>query len=58
MATLVAREFPARGVDLHSFFVGLVAIHELVGPVAAKWTLDRSGETNWVAASAEGGGLV
>lgn len=45
MATLVAREFPEWGAELQSFFVGLVAIHEIIGPIAAKWTLDRAGET-------------
>jgi Kef-type K+ transport system membrane component KefB len=45
MATLVAREFPDWGVELQGFFVALVAIHELIGPIAAKWTLDRAGET-------------
>ena len=35
----------AQRVALQRFFVALVAIHELIGPIAAKWTLDRAGET-------------
>lgn len=45
MATLVAREFPGWGAELQGLFVGIVAVHELIGPIAAKWTLDRAGET-------------
>ncbi|MDT8436591.1 MAG: cation:proton antiporter [Gemmatimonadota bacterium] len=44
MVELVAREFPGWGEELRGIFVGMVAVHELVGPVAAKWTLDRAGE--------------
>jgi Kef-type K+ transport system membrane component KefB len=55
MATLLAREFPGWGAELQSFFVGLVAIHEIIGPVAAKWTLDRAGETGKAPARAGSG---
>ena len=44
MATLLAQEFPTWGAQLQGFFVGMVAVHELAGPVLAKWTLDRAGE--------------
>ena len=44
MAELLSREFPTWGAELYGFFVGMVAIHELAGPVLAKWTLDRAGE--------------
>jgi Kef-type K+ transport system membrane component KefB len=44
MAELLSREFPTWGAELYGFFVGMVAVHELVGPVLAKWTLDRAGE--------------
>ena len=44
MVTIVARQFPGWGEDLRDMFVGMVAVHELVGPVAAKWALDRAGE--------------
>jgi Kef-type K+ transport system membrane component KefB len=44
MADLLSREFPTWGAELYGFFVGMVAIHELAGPVLAKWTLDRAGE--------------
>jgi len=44
MAELLSREFPSWGAELYGFFVGMVAVHELAGPVLAKWTLDRAGE--------------
>jgi Kef-type K+ transport system membrane component KefB len=44
MAELLSREFPTWGAELYGFFVGMVAVHELVGPVMAKWSLDRAGE--------------
>ena len=44
MAELLRREFPTWGADLYGFFVGMVAIHELAGPILAKWSLDRAGE--------------
>lgn len=44
MAELLSREFPSWGNELYGFFVGMVAIHELAGPVLTKWTLDRAGE--------------
>jgi Kef-type K+ transport system membrane component KefB len=44
MATLLAQEFPTWGAQLQGFFVAMVAVHELAGPVLAKWTLDRAGE--------------
>jgi Kef-type K+ transport system membrane component KefB len=44
MAELLSREFPTWGAGLYGFFVGMVAIHELTGPILAKWTLDRAGE--------------
>lgn len=53
MVELVSREFPTWGAELRGFFVGMVAVHELVGPVAAKWALDRAGE---VGKAGEGGG--
>jgi Kef-type K+ transport system membrane component KefB len=50
MAELLSREFPGWGAELYGFFVGMVAVHELIGPVMAKWSLDRAGE---VGAAAE-----
>jgi Kef-type K+ transport system membrane component KefB len=44
MVELVSHEFPTWGAELRGFFVGMVAVHELIGPVAAKWALDRAGE--------------
>jgi Kef-type K+ transport system membrane component KefB len=45
MAELLSRKFPTWGAELFGFFVGMVAVHELVGPVLAKWALDRAGES-------------
>jgi Kef-type K+ transport system membrane component KefB len=44
MAELLSREFPTWGAELYGFFVGMVAVHELIGPVMAKWSLDRADE--------------
>lgn len=44
MAELLSRKFPTWGAELYGFFVGMVAVHELAGPIMAKWSLDRAGE--------------
>lgn len=45
MVTIVARSFPTWGEELRALFVAMVAVHELAGPVALKWGLDRAGES-------------
>jgi Kef-type K+ transport system membrane component KefB len=57
MVAIVANEFPTWGAELQSFFVGMVAIHELVGPIAAKWALDRAGEVGAAREAAAAKGL-
>lgn len=44
MVTILARSFPTWGEELRTVFVAMVAVHELVGPVALQWALERSGE--------------
>jgi len=70
MVTILARSFPTWGEELRTVFVAMVAVHELVGPVALQWALQRSGEAGtaeegeedatgeaaWAAAEAGGGG--
>jgi len=44
MVTILARAFPTWGEELRTLFVAMVAVHEVVGPVALQWALERSGE--------------
>jgi Kef-type K+ transport system membrane component KefB len=44
MVTILARSFPDWGEELRTLFVAMVAVHELVGPVALQWVLQKSGE--------------
>jgi Kef-type K+ transport system membrane component KefB len=44
LAILIAREFPAWGLQVQSLMVALIAIHELVGPVLFRAALARAGE--------------
>lgn len=45
MVTIVARSFPTWGEELRALFVAMVAVHEIVGPIALSWALRRAGET-------------
>lgn len=44
MVTIVARSFPTWGAELKTFFVAMVTVHEIVGPIALNWALERAGE--------------
>lgn len=44
MVTILERSFPTWGAELKTLFVAMVAVHELVGPVALDWMLRRTGE--------------
>jgi Kef-type K+ transport system membrane component KefB len=44
LAALMSRTFPQVGEGLSSLVVATVALNELVGPIAFKWALARSGE--------------
>lgn len=44
MVTILARSFPTWGEELRTLFVAMVAVHEVVGPIALQWALERSGE--------------
>lgn len=50
LASIVARKFPGWGEEARVLALAMVAINQLVGPVAFRWALSRSGE------AAEGGG--
>lgn len=45
MVTILARSFPTWGAELRTLFVAMVAVHELVGPVALDWILGKTGES-------------
>lgn len=44
MVVIAARAFPEWGDELRTLFVGMVAIHELIGPVALQYGLKAAGE--------------
>lgn len=44
MVTILARSFPTWGAELQTLFVAMVAVHELIGPVALDWMLGKTGE--------------
>ena len=42
---VIAREFPAFGMEFRSLAIATVAFNEMLGPVLFKFALDRAGET-------------
>jgi Kef-type K+ transport system membrane component KefB len=44
MVVIAGRAFPEWGAELRTLFVAMVAIHELIGPVALQYGLRASGE--------------
>ncbi len=44
LATIVAAEFPTWGPRLQALVIGLVCVHEVVGPVLFRRALERAGE--------------
>jgi len=44
LASIVARKFPGWGEEARVLALAMVAINQLVGPVAFRWALSRSGE--------------
>jgi hypothetical protein len=49
LALLFTRSFPQLGSEASALVFGIVAINELVAPVAYKWALVRSGEAGRLA---------
>ena len=44
LVTVVADAYPARGAQMRTLFLSVIAINQIVGPVLARWALARSGE--------------
>jgi len=44
LATIVRRAFPTWGLSLEMLIVGLITVHELVGPILFRVALHRAGE--------------
>jgi Kef-type K+ transport system membrane component KefB len=44
LATVLRRVFPTWGISLEALVVGLIAVHELVGPILFRIALHRAGE--------------
>jgi Kef-type K+ transport system membrane component KefB len=51
LSAIIAREFPAFGVQFRALAIAAVAVNEMVGPVLFKLALDRSGETSRIQAA-------
>jgi len=43
LATLVRRAFPEWGVSLEAFVLGMIGVHETIGPIMYRWALQRPG---------------
>jgi Kef-type K+ transport system membrane component KefB len=50
LSAIIAREFPAFGMQFRALAIAAVAINEMVGPILFKLALDRSGETSRIQA--------
>ncbi len=48
LALMIRSAFPAWGAVLESLAVGMIAVHELIGPVLLRWGLSRAGEVETV----------
>lgn len=44
LATVVAQALPEVGEGMLTLFLAMIAIHEVIGPIAFRWALVRSGE--------------
>lgn len=45
LAVTISRTFPKWGPNLETLIISVVTIHEIIGPVFLKYTLDKAGET-------------
>ena len=43
LAALVRRAFPEWGVSLEAFVLGMIGVHEAIGPIMFRWALQRPG---------------
>ena len=50
LSAIIAREFPAFGMQFRALAIAAVAINEMVGPILFKLALARSGETSRIQA--------
>ena len=44
LATLVAEAYPARGAQIRTLFLAVLAVNQVIGPILFRFALDRSGE--------------
>jgi hypothetical protein len=43
LASLARRAFPEWGVSLEAFVLGMIGVHEIIGPVLWRWALRQTG---------------
>jgi Kef-type K+ transport system membrane component KefB len=44
LATIVAEAYPARGPQIQTLFLAVMAVNQTLGPILFRYALDRSGE--------------
>ena len=44
LATIIRRAFPTWGLSLETLIVGMITVHEMVGPILFRMSLQRAGE--------------
>lgn len=44
LASILARSFPEWGGDIQALIIAMIAIHEVIGPIAFQYALRRAGE--------------
>jgi Kef-type K+ transport system membrane component KefB len=44
LATIVAQAYPARGAQIQTLFLAVMAVNQVLGPILFRYALDRSGE--------------
>jgi hypothetical protein len=52
LASIIARRFPGWGDEVRSIALAMIALNQLLGPVAFRWALVRAGESRPEAESA------
>jgi hypothetical protein len=58
LASIVARKFPDWGPEVKTIALAMIAMNQIVGPVAFRWALLRSGEAGRDKAAPARGGLT
>ena len=55
LASIVARKFPEWGPHIQTIALAMIAVNQLIGPIALRWVLIRSGEAGKAAPASPSG---